>query len=155
MKIARIDEGIKTCEEHLRTSGASGTEIEAFLTRYLTIVMCASFEEHIEELVNSRAAESQDVALASFVRSSLHQVFRSVKTGEIAGLLGRFGEDHKTRFQDEMSNNERVATFYNNIVENRHQTTHGGGFNLTFRELVDFYSEAQLVLDAVARALQG
>lgn len=154
MKLARIDEAIEACERHLQSSGAIGTEIEAFLTRYMMVLMCASFEEQIEELVNARAAKSQDVALASFVRSAVGQVFRSVKTSEIAGLLGRFGQDHKERFQDEMKKNERAETFYNNIVMNRHDTAHTAGSNLTFSELVRFYSEGHVILDAVKRALE-
>ena len=86
--------------------------------------------------------------------SAAAQVFRSVKTSEIAGLLGRFGPDYKQRFQDEMKNNERAETFYNNIVMNRHGTAHTAGANLTFSELVSFYSEGHVVLDAVKTALE-
>lgn len=153
MRLPRIDKAIEVCGKHLEGSASVGTEIEAFLTRYLLVLMCASFEELIEDLVSARAAKSQDAALASFVRSAMGQVFRSVKTSEIAGLLGRFGQDQKTGFQDEMKRNERAETFFNNIVTNRDGTAHATGSNLTFSELVLFYSESHVVLDAVKSAL--
>ena len=154
MRLPRIDDAIEVCEKHLQSSKAVGTEIEAFLTRYLMVLMCAGFEQTIEDLVSARVAKSQDGALASFVRSAMGQVFRSVKTSEIAGLLGRFGQEHKRCFQDEMKKNERAETFFNNIVTNRHDTVHASGSYLTFSELVRFYSEGHVVLDAVKTALE-
>jgi len=153
MRLSLVDAAIEVCREHIERSGAAGTEIEAFLTRHLVVLTCATFEETIEALVSARAEKSQDVALAAFVRSIMGQVFRSVKTSEIAGLLGRFGEDHKGRFQEEMRKNERAETFFNNIVTSRHGTTHTTSSNLTFAELVDFYSEGHIVLDAVEAVL--
>lgn len=155
MRLARIDQAIEVCEEHIHNSGSSGTEIEAFLTRYLMVLMCASFEEEIEYLVSARAEQSNDAAVASFVRSAVGHVFRSMKTSEISGLLGRFGPDHKRRFQEEMRNNQRSETFFNNIVINRHDTAHSLGSNVTLRELIDFYSEGHIVLDAVRRSLNS
>lgn len=93
MRLGRIDQAIEACQDHLESSGAMGTEIEAYLTRYLLILICASFEEEIESLISERAARSNDPGLESFVRSAVGQVFRSLKTSEITGLLKRFGRD--------------------------------------------------------------
>lgn len=153
MRLPQIDHAIGVCEKHLRDSGAFGTEIEIYLTGYLLVFMCAAFEEHIEGLVNGRASKSNDTFLAAFVRSAMSQLFRSIKTSEIAGLLGRFGDEHSKRFQTEMRKNERAATYFNNLVLNRHGTSHKAGSDLTFPEVVEFYSEAHTVLDAVALVL--
>lgn len=153
MRLARIDQAIEACQDHLESRGAMGTEIEAYLTRYLLILICASFEEEIESLISERAARSNDPGLESFVRSAVGQVFRSLKTSEITGLLKRFGRDYKERFRQELSNNERAATFFNNIVANRHDTAHSAGSNVSVAELVRFYDEGHLVLDAVKAAL--
>jgi hypothetical protein len=117
------------------------------------VFICAAFEEHIEGLVNGRAAKSADTFLAAFVRSAMSQLFRSIKTSEIAGLLGRFGDEHRVRFNTEMKQNERAETFFNNLVLNRHGTAHKAGSDLTFREVVSFYSEGHSVLDAISRVL--
>jgi hypothetical protein len=156
MRLPEIDLAIATCEQHLTASNALGTEIEIYLTSYLLVFMCASFEEHIERLVNERASKSADTFLAAFVRSAMSQLFRSLKTSEIAGLLGRFGVEHGKRFQDEMTKTPetaRAATFFNNLVLNRHGTAHKAGSDLTFHEVVEFYSQAHIVLDAVALVL--
>src|SRR5260370_25412951 len=157
MRLPEIDHAIAICETHLNGSNALGTEIEIYLTSYLLVFMCASFEEHIERVVDERASRSADTFLAAFVRSAVNQLFRSLKTSEIAGLLGRFGSEHGKRFQDEMTKtpeSARAATFFNNLVLNRHGTAHKAGSDLTFSEVVAFYSEAHTVLDAVALVLR-
>lgn len=155
MKLTRIDEAIAVCDSHLKDSQARGTEVEIFLTRYLIVLLCATFEEKIEELVNGRAEKSNDLALAVFVRSSMSLIFRSLMTSEIAGLLGRFGSEYKQLFQEEMVKNQVAQTFFNNLVTNRHHTAHKSGSNLTFTEFVEFYNEGHLVLDVVERVLEG
>lgn len=153
MKIDRIDEAIETCHEHLQKSGAAGTEIEAYLTRYLLILMHAAFEEHLKQVLVARCARTQDSHLEAFARSCTDTLMRSIKTSELAGLLGRFGDDYKQRFKNKVTNT-KAETFFNNIVTNRHLTAHQGGANVTFKELVDFYEEGHTVLDALAEAVR-
>jgi hypothetical protein len=119
----------------------------------MLVLICAAFEEEIEALIVERAARSGDAALESFVRSAVGQIFRSLKTSEISGLLGRFGVQYRERFRQELSNNQRAETFFNNIVTNRHDTAHSAGSNVSFAELVRFYTEGHVVLDAVQMAL--
>jgi S-methylmethionine-dependent homocysteine/selenocysteine methylase len=139
--------------KHLNDFSLRGSEIEIYLTGFLLVFICATFEEHIESLVNDRVSKSADAALASFVRNATSQLFRSIKTGEIAGLLGRFGDDFKKQFTEEMKKNQRAETFFNNLVQKRHGTAHKAGSDLTFQEVVRFYSEAHTVLDAVAAVI--
>jgi len=56
MRLVRIDQAIEACQAHLEKSGAIGTEIEAYLTRYLLVLICAAIEEEIESLIIERAA---------------------------------------------------------------------------------------------------
>lgn len=86
MRLPEIDHAIAICETHLNGSNALGTEIEIYLTSYLLVFMGASFEEHIERLVDERASRSADTFLAAFVRSAVNQLFRSLKTSEIAAM---------------------------------------------------------------------
>lgn len=152
MKISAIDQAIESCNLHLNECNAKGTEIEAFLTRYLLILICAQFEEKIKDILIKRAEKTKDMYLASYVRSSLAHIFRSIKTSEISGLLNRFGVDYKQKFQDNVSGTTE-ETFYNNIVTNRHLTAHNSGANLTFDELVDYYEKGHTIIDHVEEAL--
>ena len=155
MRLARVDHAIAVCQGHLDNSRSRGTEIEAFLTRYLLILICSAFEEQIQYLVNLRADNSGDRGLRSFVRTTIGQVFRSVKTSEIAGLLNRFGTEYKDRFRRDLNDNERAETYYNSIVSNRHGIAHSAGSNtsVSFSDLILYYEEGHVVLDAVRIAL--
>lgn len=155
MRLASVDHAIGVCKRHLEDSGSRNTEIETFLTQYLLIHICAAFEEKIEQLISSRAVASNDPAVAEFVDSVVGQVFRSIGTSEIGGLLKRFGAACKEGFRKEMGAQQRAETFYNNIVTNRHQVSHRGSSHssLTFGDLVQYYDEGHVVLDAVGRAL--
>ena len=148
MKLAQVDRAIEICEEHLDATGSRGTEVEAFLTRYLLILICASFEEEIERIVIKRLSESKDPHIESFAKSALNAVFRSLKTSEIAGLLNRFSPDYKEEFHGRVAGT-RAETFFNNIVLGRHFTAHSLGSNVTLGELVSFYEEGHTILDVV------
>ena len=153
MRLTRIDTALDSCGNHIRDTGSAGTEIEAFLTRYLLVLICAAFEEEVESLVIERASESGDGDVANFIRSAVDALFRSPKTSDIRGLLNRFGLDYGTRFRQALDNNLKAETYFNNIITNRHDTAHSTGSNVTFDELVEFYTEGHVVLDAVKSAL--
>jgi hypothetical protein len=155
MRLSPVDSAVETCQSHLESTGSFGSEIESFLTRHLTVRVCSAFEEEIERLLNERAAKSGDPALNAFCRSCSSVVFRSVQTSEIAGLLGRFGANYKQLFRDKMDANRQAETFFNNIISNRHDTAHGPGGNLTFNELVRFYENGHVVLDAFKEVLEA
>ena len=156
MRLTRVDHAIDVCRSHLEDSRSSGTEIEAFLTRYLLILICSAFEEKIEDLVHLRARKSDDGGLVAFVDSTVGQVFRSVKTSEIGGLLNRFGTEYKDRFRQELNDNQRAETYFNSIVSNRHDTAHSVDSNtpVSFGDLILFYEEGHVVLDAIKVALR-
>ena len=153
MKLARVDQAIEVCREHLKASEAEGTVIEAYLTRYLLILITASFEEEIRKIIVNRASKVDDGHLETFVGSCVGAVFRSVKTSEIAGLLNRFGGDYKKKFQDRVSGTTE-ETYFNNIVTIRHETAHSFGANVTFGELVKFYEKGHIVLDIFSEVIQ-
>jgi len=148
MKLTTIDRAVQLCAEHLDRTQSRGTEIEVFLTRYLLILMCAAFEEEIENIVLRRLAGSNDPKIESFGKSALDALFRSMKISEIAGLLNRFSPEYKEQFQNRV-NGTRAETFFNNIVLARHSTAHSVGTNVTLRELVEFYEEGHTVLDVI------
>jgi RiboL-PSP-HEPN len=154
MRLPRIDQAIEVCEAHLKSTDANGTEIEAFLARYLLIVTCAAFEEEIEKIILSRAARVNDPQIESFIRSSMKAIFRSLKIGDLAGLLGRFGANYKDRFQQAVTGT-LAEQYFSNIIENRNTTAHRAGPNVTFREVVQFYEEAHTILDVISEVCSG
>lgn len=153
MRIVRIDQILERCEDHLSSSSAYGTEIESLLTQSILVIMCAEFEQAIEDLVQQKCSSVEDVSIKEFLGSCVSAVFRSVKSSEIAGLLNRFGPSYKEVFKQKTNDNARAVTFYNNIVTNRHGVAHSEGSNATFREVKQFYEEGHVVLDFFQQAL--
>jgi len=147
MKLARIDQILEKCGEHLSGTSSYGTEIENLLTQSLLVIMCAEFEQTIEKLLQEKCSSVSDPSIKEFLGSCVSAVFRSVKSNEMAGLLNRFGSPYKEAFNEKTNENQRAVTFYNNIVTNRHRVTHSDGSNVTFEEVKQFYEEGHVVLD--------
>ncbi len=153
MRIARIDQALESCEKHLSSANAYGTEIESLLTQSLLVIMCAEFEQKIESIVQQKCSAITDASVEEFVGSCMNAVFRSVKVGDITGLLKRFGPAHKEAFKEKVDSEQRAIAFYNNIVINRHSVAHSEGSNVTFLEAKEFYERGHLVLDFFQDAL--
>lgn len=152
MKLYNIDQALETCRLHLDITKTQNTPVESYLTRYLIVYICACFEEEIEGIVLQRVRVSSDLLISGFAESCLSQIFRSIKTSEISGLLGRFDAKCKAIFQEKVSGTIQ-ETFYNNIVLNRHEVAHTKSLNVNFSDLVSYYEEAHKVLDHISTAL--
>jgi len=153
MRIARIDEALERCDEHLSETSAYGTEIESLLTYSILFLMCAEFEHAIEVVLQEKCSSVADPSINAFFKSCVTAVFRSVGSSELSGLLSRFGPVYKASFTRTTSENPVPVTFYNNIVINRHRVAHSVGSNATFREAKQFYEEGHVVLDFFRNSL--
>ncbi|MEK6303234.1 MAG: hypothetical protein AABO41_21185 [Acidobacteriota bacterium] len=147
----RTQTALKDCEQHLQDTGAGGSPIEAYLTEYLLILMCADMQEGIYKVIEEWADKSASPSLREFVATSSRRVLRSVKKGEIAGFVGMFGSTHKDRFGSALD--DREVTLYNNAVESRHDVAHRTGATVTFSEMKDALAAARNILAAVESAL--
>lgn len=154
MRLSRIDNAISTCEQHLIQTNSHQTEIESFLTRYLLVLICATFEEEIEKILLRRSDRINDNHIRSFFQHCIDKTFRSIRSSEIAGILSKFGNDYKEAFQNK-ANGTVEETFYNNIVINRHSTAHSTGTSITFNDLVAYYEKGHLILDYLNEALEN
>ena len=154
MKIAKIDKAISVCESHLKSTKSEQTEVESYLTQYLLVLICATFEEEIERILLRRSDKIADTHIKSFFQHCIDKTFRSIKSSEIAGILGKFGDDYKTNFQSK-ANGTIEETFFNNIVINRHSTAHTSGTALTFNELIEYYNKGHVILDYLNEALEN
>jgi len=152
MQIAAIDNAIEVCRKHLDNTHSRNTEVEAFLTRYLVVMICAEFEERCEALVHDRARRVGDTYVAAFMQSASAQLLRSIGVGELSGFLNRFGRDCKEKFQQTVVNTDAHRA-YDTIVSNRHDTAHRSGGGMTFDELASLYPKSLDVLQAFADAL--
>jgi len=154
MRIDHIEETLEKCTEHLSSASAYGTEIESLLTQSLLVLMCVEFERKIKALVQEQCSSVTDTSIKVFIISCVGVVFRSAGSGEMAGLLNRFGSTHKEAFNQKTKENQRAVTYYDNIVTNRNRIAHSeGSSNATFQEVKRFYEEGHVVLDYFREAL--
>ena len=151
MKLHSVELTIRVCTKHLDSTSSYGSQIEAFLTQHLLIIICAEIEKKIKEMIIAQARDRCSDDFQTFIESCLNSTFRSIQSSEIAGLLNKFGTARKERFRELVD--ERAKTAYDSIVVNRHDIAHGSGSNLTFREAVEFYRRGLSVIESLSTAL--
>src|SRR5262245_2289699 len=120
MNFPRINDAMARCKAHLDATSTRGTEIETYLVGYLIILIIAEYEVRLEKLMEIRTSRVTDVHIQNFMRVAVDRMTRSIKVGEIAGLLGHFGADYKAAFNDAMAALPLAATYYDNVMQNRH-----------------------------------
>lgn len=150
--LLRTKTALEDCERHLALSGAFGTEIEAYLTQYLLVVLCADIQQEIYRISEARASVVQDDAISTYVAATARRVLRSVGKDEIASYISMFGPNHK-KMLNSLIDDADVTTF-NNAISNRHNVAHKQGTQITFRELKNAVSAAQKILKSVERSLE-
>ena len=153
MTLLEVDAAIDRCRKHLNDTGTFGTEIEAYLTRYILIIIYSSFEQKIRETLLDNVFRSVGPPLDNYIMSCFKQHFRTITTGELAKFLTRIGSEYKERFRQKIPENSATEIAFNNIVINRDSTSHAEPSNMTFIELEGAYVKAREVLDAVLYAV--
>lgn len=157
MNLTRVDAALEDCERHLETASVFGTEIEAILTVYVSAVIYAAFEAEVRRMVAARVASvaEEDRHLQNFAAYASVRLVRSIKIGDLAGVVAWFHEDCKAQFHDALDDEAHAA--WNNIVSNRHGVAHEDDSpvvsNMTFRELKEAYTKALTVLDCLSGAI--
>lgn len=140
-----------TCESHIAENALQGTPIEAFLAQYLLVILSAEVQQEIYTIVREYAMSAFPEPLRNFVPDAAERLLRSVKSSEIAGLLGTFGAATKARFTAQLS--ERVVTIYNNAIAQRHEIAHYSGTSISFADLKAAILCAEEIIEAARVAL--
>jgi hypothetical protein len=149
-----VENAIKVCRNHLDRSQARGTEIEAYLTRYLLVLIYGAYERRFRQVVVDRAKRTNDAVLVSFVENTIVN-YHGLKLSDIRGkLLARFSDKHVKDF-DAMIKDTEGAVRYDTIISNRHSTAHGQIVNLTFDELVGCYEKAESVIASFSKVVNS
>ncbi len=153
MSLAEVDSAIAICQRHLDKVAEPGTEVGAFLTVYLLILICGAFENELERLVVERAKRAMDDDLTSFVQNSMKE-YHGLKVSDLKGkLLKKFGVKHTSSFEGFLQREWEAVQKYQNIVTNRHSIAHGTPIYMTFEELIGSYSESKKVLKEIQTIL--
>lgn len=147
------ESAIEVCEKHLVATNSKSTEIENYLVRFLLVQICAEFEKTVLALIIERAARSGDQQLTRLIDSLKKRLFSSLRTGEMAGILGRLDENLKNQFNNAVNNSDAQVAF-NNIVSNRHDFAHFRSVvQMSFNDLLKDYARSKKVLEEFANVL--
>ena len=147
MRLARIDKALEDCETHLHDTGAWNIEIERLLTYSVLVIVYEEIEQTVKTIIREKCTSITDEPLRAFVESNIDAAVRRIWSSDLAGLLSRFGSEYKSGFNIKTLGNPRAVTFYNNLIANRHDTSHSSGSNATFADVKRFYEEGHIVLD--------
>jgi hypothetical protein len=152
MQFAQIDYHIQKCKEHLDATNTHNTEIESYFVQYLLTRICAEYETRIVILVQRRCSRALDLHIKNFVIRGAKDASRNFNIGDIAGILGRFGDDYKKAYQTAVyQTTAHVA--WDNIYNNRQAVAHKNGTQMSFGDLTKNYAESLVVLDTLIAAL--
>ncbi|MBI5789393.1 MAG: hypothetical protein HZA78_11115 [Candidatus Schekmanbacteria bacterium] len=155
MRLERIEQAIVTCQNHLSKNPAIEPEIEAFLTEYLLILICAEFEAEVKKIIVKRSSLANDPILTKFVDSFSQGLVRSIQISELEGLLNKFGAEYKKKFQERLNDKEENKTRFSSIIANRHKVAHKAGTKsqMTLPELIESYNKGNIVLDILSQVI--
>jgi hypothetical protein len=152
MQFASIDYQIRACKDHLDATQTWTTEVEFILVQYLLIRIVADWELRIPIMFERRCARSADVHLKQFATTSAKYFSKRFAISEMGTNLKRFGADyHQTFHGAVMSTNAHTA--WSSIYANRESVAHLGGVQMSFADLMQAYSDALQVFDALVTTL--
>ena len=158
MKILKIDQALELCKSHLDNTGCRNTEIEIYIARYLQVMICASYEGKIKEIIAEKMSRTRKSYIQSFANSYMKNLLRSIKTGDLGEILNKFGSKYREKFIAKINQTvetQRAQTYFNNIVTERHITAHDAGSSMTFDELVRMYNDSHIIIDFFKEVLLG
>ena len=151
----KVEHAILECETHLKNTDSFGTEVEAYLTRYLLLLISAHFEENLEEAFIIRAAASGDSFVSEYFKNDIPNQLKSVGITKLNNFIKKFGIDYSNKFKEKIIDElDREVTAYGNIIKNRHLVAHETTEpQITFYELVGAYNDSKKIIDKIKEIL--
>ena len=151
MEFSEIDNQFAKTKQHLQNSNSFGTEVESYLTNALLIIIYATYEVKLKNIINEYLKNKfSGNYINSFFTPYIENLVKRLKTSEIINnILGKLGPGFVERFKQKISGIDQNVTAYNNIIINRHKIAHGEGSNITFFELEDSYPKSLKIIEAI------
>ena len=131
-----------------------GTPIESKLVGYILAVTYATFELIVKDSVDQRWHTAMDAQSLKFLTSAVKGRVRSIKIGELSGILGQFDDSYKEEFKRKVHRDKgQTVHYYDSILSNRHALAHGGTCNATIGDIELWLPLAKNVITAFQSAL--
>ena len=123
-------------------------ELQSDFAKYLCVLVSGYIERAMVELVLEHAREKGAPTLLRFVEQRT-RTFTNASSSRIQELLGSFDP----AWRQELAENVLVDEWrdaVDSIVSLRNTIAHGGSVGLTYNRIVEYYQQAQHVIDQVA-----
>ena len=151
--LLRTKTALKECQDHLEATTTSGTVIESYLTQHILVLLSADMQQAIYKLLEKKAEQVNQESLRLFISTAGERLVRGVKKDAISGFVNYFGTDAKEKFNIYLKDKEQEITCYGNAIGNRDSVAHRKGAQVTFSEILQAVTAAELILSAVKTAL--
>lgn len=149
-----LDTEVAACKTHLIVSGTQGTQIEAILAGYIISVAYAKLEEAVRNSLLDRCKAGMDPLSERFLEKAIARMVQSIRISELSGILGSFSTSVKEQFQQDMKRDKgQTATYYDNLVSNRHALVHQASANATMKDIDEWLPSAKKVIESFRKAL--
>lgn len=139
---------IADSEKLITENDLRGQTVEYYLAQYIMVCLNAEIQTTIfmklKEISESLPAKS----LNEYINNASGRLIRSFNKKELSGFLGSFGKEYKTHFNSLLAGKERDVTLYGELVDARHNVTHGSGSNKTFREIKKGVEASEIIINA-------
>ncbi len=152
--LLRTKTALKECQEHLKATAAGGTAIESYLTQHILVLLSADMQQAIYRLLEKKAEQVDQESMRLFISTAGKKLVRGVKKDAIAGFVNHFGTDAKEKFDICLKDKEQEIIPYGNAIVNRDSVAHRQGAQVTFSEILQAVTAAELILSAVEIALE-
>lgn len=117
-------------------------------------VTYAKLEEVVRSSLFDRCKVGMDPLAERFLEKAIERMVRSVRISELSGILGGFSTSVKEQFQQDMQRgNGQSATYYDNLVSNRHALVHQATANATMQDIDEWLPSATHVIESFRKAL--
>lgn len=154
MLFSRTEMVIEDADRLIRECSLSGDPTEAYLAQYALICLCADMQQAVYSKVREHSVSISADGFRHYVDNSLGKGLQSVKKGDIAGFLGKFGSDVKESFNDLLAEKDREVESYNAAVDARHKVAHVQAITKSFGDIKDALAAAKLIFAAVDTVLK-
>lgn len=143
---------LKEIESFLGTVEHESPLVENYLAQYLAVAFYSEMEERVKAVYQDRIQGSGDVRIANFILKTQDAMLGRVRKSDIKEMAKCFGDDCRDRFNAALS--EELVQKYQNVILNRHETSHTTGSSVTIDDVKVAVEAAETILDALNLAIQ-
>ncbi|MBQ3358224.1 MAG: hypothetical protein IJG47_04915 [Microbacterium sp.] len=159
--LPRSSQALEVCQRHAaevasRTSVGAWAQVESALASYAAATIYAEAESIIKTLTADRLGRSPaDARVRSFGKVAANRLIRSIKIGELSGVLGHFGHECKEHFSNALDSKDK--TDWDSLIGARHGTAHFEDENaspLTLGDVAGYFPSVGAVLETYRKSLE-